>query len=119
MLRRYESQRYPRGISVAILASMLVLMRVFAISLSVLVFAVVLAVCGEAVACEACLHACCVRSDRLDRSANLAQKVAKSYAALALAARSAHGTALSAPIASLSWPTASVLLPSQATTLRI
>lgn len=46
---------------------MLVLLRFMTIAISVLVFVVVLTVCGEAVACGGCLHACCVKTDRPER----------------------------------------------------
>lgn len=55
------------GMAVAILPCMFSLLRFTTIALSVLVFAVVLTVCGEAVACGGCVHACCVRTDRPER----------------------------------------------------
>lgn len=53
---------------VAMLSGMFALMRFTAIALSVLVFAVVFSVCGEAVACGGCAHPCCLRADRIERS---------------------------------------------------
>lgn len=46
---------------------MLTLLRYAGLVLVVLVLAVVFATCGEG-ACGACVHACCVRSERLDRA---------------------------------------------------
>jgi len=45
---------------------MSVFLRYLGLVLAVLVIAVVFTMCGES-ACEACMHACCMRSDRVDR----------------------------------------------------
>lgn len=55
------------GMTVAIVAGMCAFLRFMTIAISVLVLVIVLTVCGEAVACGGCLHACCVKIDRSDR----------------------------------------------------
>jgi len=55
------------GARVAILSGMMQLLRYAGLVLGVLVLAVVLMACGEG-ACGACVHACCVGSDKNDRS---------------------------------------------------
>lgn len=45
---------------------MATLLRYAGIAIVVLVFAIVLTVCGEG-ACLSCAHACCVKPDRVDR----------------------------------------------------
>lgn len=57
----------PECLGAAILLGMFQPMRFLLMVLCVLVFAVAFCVGGEAVACEGCVHACCLRTERVER----------------------------------------------------
>ena len=71
---------------------MSVFLRYLGIVLAVLVIAIVFTMCGES-ACEACMHACCMRSDRVDRFRTVWSKLVDTYRARTGDARVALGWA--------------------------
>jgi len=71
---------------------MSVFLRYLGIVLAVLVIAIVFTMCGEG-ACEACMHACCMRSDRVDRVRAVWSRVFDAYRVCTGDARAAFGWA--------------------------
>jgi len=65
-------------------------LRYAGIAIGVLVFAVVLMVCGEG-ACGLCAHACCVRADRNDRTTTALNRVLAACNACTEGARTVVG----------------------------
>lgn len=99
---------------------MFTLLRFTAIALSVLVFAVVLTVCGEAVACGSCVHACCVKTNRPDqREDGVVAGIVKACDRLIQAVRPTSSIVM-APLLERVWsPPVAPLLASKTAQLRI
>jgi len=99
---------------------MFTFLRFTAIALSVLVFAVVLTVCGEAVACGGCVHACCVKTDRPDRRKDgVVADIVKAFDRLIQAVRPKSSIAMVPPLERAWSPPMTPLLASKVAQLRI
>lgn len=94
-------------------------MRFVAITLGVLVFAVVLLICGEAMACDSCAHACCAKVDRAERPGDVSSRTSKVHSDTVCANTPALGLAEPSVLSSGSQSATPFLLVMQAAPLRI